>query len=135
MDVKCAFLNGKPDCDIFIKVPKGVNVDLKPGEGLYLNQSLYGLKQTPCMWHITLSDFFAQTNFFPTILDPFLLICKYKKNAAFVFVHVDDLVIGGHLVNWVKDLLKERFEMVDMGECILYLVSGWFKIARLVKYF
>jgi len=47
MDVKCAFLNGKPDCDVFIRPPEGVTVKLKPGEGLKLNKSLYGLKQSP----------------------------------------------------------------------------------------
>jgi hypothetical protein len=64
MDVKCVFLNGKPDRNIFIKVPKGVKVDLKPKEGFQLNQSLYGLKQSPHMWHIAFSEFFAQINFF-----------------------------------------------------------------------
>jgi hypothetical protein len=117
MDVKCAFLNGKPDCDIFIKVPEGVTLSLKPGEGAYLNQSLYGLKQSPRMWHIALSEFFACIDFFPTISDPCLFICKTKGQSAFIFVHVDDLVIGGQSVVWVKNLLKDRFEMVDMGEC------------------
>jgi hypothetical protein len=121
MDMHCAFLNGKPDCDIFIEVPEGFTVDLKPGEGLYLNQLLYGLKQSPRMWHIALSKFFAQINFFPMVSDPCLFVSNKKYNSAFIFVHFDDLVIGGRLVDWVKRLLCERFEMVDMGECVFVL--------------
>jgi hypothetical protein len=132
MDVKCAFLNGKPDCDIFIKVPEGVTLTLKPGDGLYLNQSLYGLKQSPQMWHIALSDFFANINFYPTISDPCLFICTDEERSAFIFVHVNDLVIGGKSVDWVKKLLSERFEMVDMGECsfVLGMCIIWHRQSR-----
>jgi hypothetical protein len=40
MDVKCAFLNGIPNEDLFIKVPEGVGVELPPGHGLKLQKSL-----------------------------------------------------------------------------------------------
>lgn len=113
-------MNGKPDCDIFIQVPEGVSVDLKPGEGLYLNQSLYGLKQSPRMWHQALSNFFAKINFYPTVSDPCLFLCK-DDESTFIFVHVDDLIIGGKSIDWVKDLLSSRFEMSDLGEASFVL--------------
>jgi hypothetical protein len=73
------------------------------------------------MWHIALSEFFAQVNFYPTISNPCLFLCKEVGHLAFIFVHVDDLVIGGTSIDWVKHLLCERFEMADMGECTFVL--------------
>ncbi|KAA1072195.1 hypothetical protein PGT21_050324 [Puccinia graminis f. sp. tritici] len=115
MDVKCAFLNGKPDCDVFIKPPEGVQVKLKPGEGLKLNKSLYGLKQSPRMWHNTLVEFFKSIDFEPTLSDPCLFI-HHSQPVTFIFVHVDDLVIGSKDVSFAKNALKNRFEMSDLGE-------------------
>jgi hypothetical protein len=41
----------------------------------------------------------------------------YKGDeATFIFVHVDDLIIGGKSIDWVKNLLSTRFEMVDLGK-------------------
>jgi transposase InsO family protein len=47
MDVRCAFLNGVPDEEIYLKVPDGVDIEVPPGYGLKLQKSLYGLKQSP----------------------------------------------------------------------------------------
>ncbi|MBW0461704.1 hypothetical protein O181_001419 [Austropuccinia psidii MF-1] len=46
MDVKRAFLDGKPDKDLYIKRPYGYN-KFEPTKYFKLNQSLYGLKQSP----------------------------------------------------------------------------------------
>jgi hypothetical protein len=47
MDVKCAFLNGIPEEDIFTNFPNTLGVEFPPGHGLKLQKSLYGLKQSP----------------------------------------------------------------------------------------
>lgn len=47
MDVKCTFLNGKTEEEIFIKSPEGLDIVIPPGYGLRLLKSLYGLKQSP----------------------------------------------------------------------------------------
>ena len=117
MDVKCAFLNGVPEEEIFIKVPDGLGVELPPGHGLKLQKSLYGLKQSPRCWYKALSDFFESIGFLPAIIDPCLFYHQDPSRPCFVFVHVDDLVIMGPNVNFLKDKIKSRFEMEDMGEC------------------
>ncbi|PLW10331.1 hypothetical protein PCASD_21666 [Puccinia coronata f. sp. avenae] len=91
MDVKCAFLNGIPDEDLFIKVPNGVGVELPAGHGLKLLKSLYGLKQSPRCWYRSLKKFFLSINFLPAEMDPCL------------FIH--------------QDPTRSRFEMDDLGNC------------------
>ncbi|PLW34541.1 hypothetical protein PCASD_12926 [Puccinia coronata f. sp. avenae] len=117
MDVRCAFLNGVPDEDIFIKVPDGVDIDIPPGYGLKLQKSLYGLKQSPRCWYKALRTFFESINFKPAGADPCLFIHQDIDRPCFVFVHVDDMVIFGPDVQFFKDQITSRFEMEDLGEC------------------
>ncbi|MBW0551046.1 hypothetical protein O181_090761 [Austropuccinia psidii MF-1] len=46
MDVKCAFLDGKPNKDLYILRPDGYTKH-QPSKHFILNQSLYRLKQSP----------------------------------------------------------------------------------------
>lgn len=39
-----------------------------------------------------------------------------ESTSTCVFIHVDDLIIGGPKVSEVKEQLKSRFEMDDLGE-------------------
>lgn len=117
MDVKCAFLNGVPDEDLFIKVPEGVGIELPPGHGLQLQKSLYGLKQSPRCWYRSLKEFFTSINFKAATMDPCLFIHQDKAKFCCVYIHVDNLVIVGPEVQFLKDKIKGRFEMEDLGEC------------------
>ena len=48
-----------------------------------------------------------------------LYVCKSKTRLVFVTIYVDDLIIkGDHLdeVEKIKGLLKQGFEMKDLGE-------------------
>lgn len=117
MDVKCAFLNGVPDEDLFIKVPDGLGIELPPGHGLKLQRSLYGLKQSPRCWYRALHDFFTSINFKPTVVDSCLFCHQDSTQPCFVYVHVDDLVIVGPDVSFFKNKITRHFEMEDLGEC------------------
>jgi hypothetical protein len=117
LDVKCAFLNGIPDKDLFIKVPDGVGIELPPGHGLKLQKSLYGLKQSPRCWYQSLKTFFTGINFQPSKVDPCLFIHQNKQQFCCVYIHVDDLVIVGPNVQFLKEKIKARFEMDDLGDC------------------
>jgi hypothetical protein len=117
MDVRCAFLNGVPKQELFIKVLDGLGVELPAGHGLKLQRLLYGLKQSPRCWYKELKDFFSSIDFHPTVVDPCLFQHTSPQEHCFVFVHVDDLVIVGPDVQFLKDKISQRFEMEDLGAC------------------
>lgn len=64
-----------------------------------------------------LKEFFQSINFKPSIVDPCLFIHSDATNPCLVFVHVDALVIIGPEVSFLKQLIKKRFKMEDLGEC------------------
>lgn len=119
MDVKCAFLNGVPQEDIFIKVPEGLEIKIPQGYGLKLFKSLYGLKQSPCCWYSALSSFFSSLNFKSTAINPCVFIHSNPTDLCIVYVLVDDLVIGGTSsgISKFKEKIKLQFKMEDLGEC------------------
>ena len=138
MDVKTAFLNAPIDCEIYVQQPKGYE---KPG-GLVcrLKKSLYGLKQSGRLWNHTLHEFFNSNELTQSRVDP----CVYfrKSDDSFliiVVVWVDDLIIGARnvqLLNEIKELLKNRFKMKDLGPLKYFLgieftqVKGSIKLAQ-----
>ncbi|RDY03939.1 hypothetical protein CR513_12417, partial [Mucuna pruriens] len=58
MDVKCAFLNGIINEEVFVKQPPGFKSDAFPNHVLKLKMELYGLKQAPHAWYEKLTSFF-----------------------------------------------------------------------------
>lgn len=124
MDVKCAFLNGEPEEEILIKNPKELDIVVPPGYGIQLKKSLYGLKKSPCCWYTTLSSFFSSVNRKSSEVDPCLFIHSDPGKVFLVYIHVDDLVIGGRKEDVLKfkENMKSRFEMEDLGECKWLLV-------------
>ena len=55
MDVKCAFLNGYLNEEVFVEQPKGFKDPHFPNHVLRLKKALYGLKQAPRAWYESLS--------------------------------------------------------------------------------
>ncbi|KNZ52146.1 hypothetical protein VP01_3675g1 [Puccinia sorghi] len=60
---------------------------------LKLNKSLYGLRQAPKNWNDTLTSWFLEINYVPSLSDACLYIHKYKD--SFIFFHVDDMIVVG----------------------------------------
>jgi hypothetical protein len=52
LDIKTAFLNGKPEKEIWMEQPEGFEVGGK-NQACHLLKTLYGLKQAPKAWHLT----------------------------------------------------------------------------------
>ena len=55
-DFRTAFLNGKMDTVLFVKLPPGYEKDFGECPGLLLNGSLYGSKQAQRIWNKLLND-------------------------------------------------------------------------------
>ncbi|MBW0570580.1 hypothetical protein O181_110295 [Austropuccinia psidii MF-1] len=115
MDVCTAFLHGITEEKVFMKYPEGYPHAIQPKTCLQLIKSLYGLKQGPRCWYKRLKDVFISLKFKPCQADPCLFISTESSFCA-VFVHVDDMLIGGKLeiVERFKSDIKNVFSMDDM---------------------
>ena len=115
MDAVAAFLAARLQEEIFMKVP----TELQQYFGKYVQilKSLYGLKQAARMWYLLVSDFLKEIGFSPMAVDP--TVFRHKESGVIIGVHVDDFMITGEdevAIEKVKEQLKGRFEMKDLGE-------------------
>jgi hypothetical protein len=102
-DVKSAFLFAPLDKEIYIKTPEGSK---RTSPYLKLNKSLYGLKKAPKNWCETLTAWFEEIDYAPSVSDACLFI-HVKKN-SFIFFHVNDLIVVGQ-TNCFEELFLKRF--------------------------
>ena len=63
MDVKCAFLNGYLNEEVFVEKPKGFEDPYFPDHMLRLKKALYGLKQSPRTWYDQLTHYLLNRGF------------------------------------------------------------------------
>lgn len=115
MDAVAAFLAADLKEKIFMKVP----TELQQYFGKYVQilKSLYGLKQAARMWYLLVSDFLKEIGFSPMAVDP--TVFRHTESHVIIGVHVDDFMLTGEdevAIEKVKEQLKGRFEMKDLGE-------------------
>lgn len=113
MDVVVAFLQSEIDKDVWVRPAPGDKFkDPKTGEIIVykLQRSLYGLAQSPVLWHDTIDGVLVVVGFNPTQSDP----CVYTRGSGDTLVlltlYVDDILISGKdpaLVNKLKKTLKD----------------------------
>lgn len=85
LDIPTAFLNGKLDSEVYLKVPEGVTTE--EGKVLKLNRGLYGLKESPKCWNRRFDEF-AQKNGLKRSNNDF---CFYIDKNAWLVIFVDDI--------------------------------------------
>ena len=122
IDAISAFLNSKLDTPIFMKIPKGFP---HFSEKFWrLNNTLYGLKQSPHLWNVDLDNYLHACGFSPSSYDP----CLYSKlesdsTVSLIFVWVDDLFIAS-LPDKIASLIQQLstlFDLTDNGPLQDYL--------------
>ena len=124
MDVKNAFLHGDLQEEVYMDQPPGYEDLDHPNHVCKLKKALYGLKQAPRAWHERIAQYLVTIGFVMADADHSLYLCKSEKGLVFVTIYVDDLIIGGdHVdeVEHIKGLLKQEFEMKDLGELHFFL--------------
>lgn len=108
--------------------PESFEVKSKTGEHFVckLNKSLYGLKQSGRNWNMLLHDHRTENDFVQNDADH----CVYSRTSGnkkvILLVWVDDLIIAASnntLLSDVKEMLKRRFKMNDMGPHKHFLVA------------
>lgn len=115
LDILTAFLNAKLKDQIFMELLEGTNH--KGDMVAELKQALYGLKQSPREWYLTLKEWLESQGF-----------CHFQSNYSvfinhttklIVTVYVDDLLIFGpkdlEHIKILKQKLNKQFEMIDLG--------------------
>ena len=120
MDVKSAYLNAPIDKEIYVEQAKGFEKLDENGEKLVykLKKSLYGLKQSGRNWNQTLNKHLMDLSFYQSLNDPCLYIKYFDIGTVILLTFVDDiLLISNNKVekNKIKENLKERFKMKDLG--------------------
>lgn len=112
LDIPTAFLNGTLETDIYIKPPRGINVN--KDKVLKLNRALYGLRDSPKCWN----------NKFDTVANSYGFkrsdhdFCLYCNEHVWLIIYVDDIVVTGKSKEIQKTVkwLKDEFNAKEMGD-------------------
>lgn len=124
VDIKTAYLNGKLDRPIFLRLPDGRVVKLLKG--------LYGLKQAGRCWKQRLHEALTAYGFTCVPQDESVYVkdCNDKRKKILLTVYVDDIIICSKDIQRVeatKKMLARDFDVKDEGE--LHYILG-LKVSR-----
>ncbi|MBW0485757.1 hypothetical protein O181_025472 [Austropuccinia psidii MF-1] len=119
MDVKTAILHGVPEEAIFMRYPQRIEEETC----VKLVKLLYGLNQSPRCWYKHLAKVFNALGFEVNDADPCLFVKWEGKQPIIVFVHVDDMIIGGNSASVLKFKhdIQKYFKMEDLSEIVYVL--------------
>ena len=124
MDVKCAFLNGYLNEEVFFEQPKGFKDPHFPDHALKLKKALYGLKQAPRAWYDRLTHYLLDRGFKRGYADRTLFVKNDGDYLLVAQVYIDDIVFGATIdaqaIEFFEEMKKE-FEMSMMGELTFFL--------------
>jgi len=137
LDIETAFLNSPIEEDVYVKQAQGYVKD--PSKVYKLNRSLYGLKQSPRNWHLTLKKVLSEDlDLRQSEYDPCLFYQFKGKECLYLIVYVDDLLITGSNEKWIIDVKKKlsnKFATKDLGRVnqLLGMVIDYDKVKGELK--
>ena len=127
MDVKCAFLNGYLNEEVFIEQPKGFKDPHFPDHVLRLKKALYGLKQAPKAWYDQLIHYLLDRGFKRGYANQTLFVKNDEDYLHVAQVYIDDIVFGATIdaqaIEFSEEMKKE-FEMSMVGGAYIFLGSS-----------
>jgi len=124
MDVKNVFLHGDLQEEVYMEQPQGYEDMRHPHYVCKLKKALYGLKQAPCSWHARIVAYLVSIGFHMVDADHSLYIRDNENGIVIICIYLDDLIVGGDNegeIAHVKSLLKQEFDMKDLGELRYFL--------------
>jgi hypothetical protein len=123
MDVETAFLNGELSERIYMKQPEGF---VKKGIEMQvckLNNSIYGLKQSPCCWNHALDTQLKRMGFNQTKSDPCVYI-SMTGDPFIIAIYVDDILLASksnQSMTKIKKEIASKFQVKDLGPLHYFL--------------
>lgn len=117
MDAVTAFLNGKLTEEIYMEQPQHFEDGTK--RSCKLIKSIYGLKQSSRVWNETLNETLIEFGLTRSAVDQCLYYRIADGKILIVAIYVDDILIFSNQDDQekgVKEALKSKFKMKDMGE-------------------
>ncbi|KAJ9536352.1 hypothetical protein OSB04_un000470 [Centaurea solstitialis] len=124
MDVKCAFLNGVFDKEVYVEQPEGFVDPRFPTHVYALDKALYGLKQAPRAWYETLTIHLLEAGYKKGTLDPTLFLRRLGNDLTIVQIYVNDIIFAATKPELCKEFehtMKSQFQMSMMGELTFFL--------------
>eukprot|EP00253_Pinus_taeda_P012378 PITA_12378 len=118
MDVKLAFLNGVLMEEVYIEQPLGYEKKGEEHKVCKLKKAHYGLKQVPRAWYSRIDSYLLENGFEKCEGEPTVYIKEKYGKLLIVVLYVDDVTFTGnddYLIENFKAVMKEEFEMTDMG--------------------
>ncbi|GAU31479.1 hypothetical protein TSUD_386430 [Trifolium subterraneum] len=125
MDVKCAFLNGPLDEEVYVVQPPGFISKEDEFKVYKLHKALYGLKQAPRAWNKRIDKFLGDIGFSKCVTEHGVYVknCA-EKGTIILCLYVDDLLITGsneaHIREFKVDMMRE-FAMTDLGKYVEFV--------------
>ena len=116
MYVKSDLLHGKIQEEIYMQHPKGFIHD--PSLVFRLNNSLYGLKQTPRAWYAKMDNFLLSQGIERWKYDPNVYLQHLYGSIQIIVLYVDDHLITGSCIAdiaSIKSSLHNAFSMTNLG--------------------
>ncbi|SGZ28049.1 BQ5605_C026g10262 [Microbotryum silenes-dioicae] len=114
-DVNKAYLHGKLDKPLYMRIPQGIDM---PGKILRLSKSIYGLCQAGTIWNAEIDSTLCSLGYVPTQSD----ICIYRRehdgHSHYVALYIDDLLLVGPStakIDRVLDALELTYGIKRLG--------------------
>jgi hypothetical protein len=117
IDISSAFLNGELEEEVYMEQPEGFHQGAYD-EFLQLLKGIYGLKQSPRIWHKKLDQELQSIGFVKVQCDHSIWVFNKNNTKVIIPVFVDDMTIASKskaAIQHVKDELKKRFKLRDLG--------------------
>jgi len=123
MDVKNDFFHGDL-WEVYMEQPPGHVDQTCPNLVCRLKKALYGSKQAPRAWSNKIGQYIVTSGFQTSNANFSLYVKKTNHGIIVIVIYVNDLIItrdsDGDIFD-LKKLLKQKFEMKDLGELRYFL--------------
>ena len=124
MDVSSAFLNGELSEVLYMSQPEGFVQSGKENFVCKLNKAIYGLKQAPKCWNVSLDKYLKSLNFVQSSSDSCIYTRMSDGILCIIALYVDDIIVACQsleLLSEIKAALSNKYKMKDLGQIHYFL--------------